>query len=130
MLTKRTDQPEQLALAANIKSSNALCLCNERPADATRKDKEAFSNYWLSNYEVQNRHDNFLSEYFANDFQELFEDDFTAFSFNICQILGNLLQILNVYTSKEQIIVIAQTFLEILQNDLPWPEEDSKKRKS
>lgn len=114
-------------MAANEGAGSASRFSNGLPANATIEDKRAFAIHCAINYEKQNWHNDSLSEYFADDFRDFTVEDFTNIDTATRRNLRDLLRSRGVFVPKGRNIVIAQALHQVVQDDIPWPEDDTEK---
>lgn len=65
-----------------------------------------------------------LSEYFAEDLANFNENNFKSISTMLRRELRDILRARGVYVPKGRDILIADALFRVLQNELPWPDDD------
>lgn len=111
-------------MAANNGTGDALRFRNGLPANATDADKKLFATHCTKNYKDQNWHGGSLSEYFADDFRDYSVDDLSALDTDLRRNLRDPLRQRGVYVPKGRNVVIAKALHQVIQEELPWPDED------
>ncbi len=94
------------------------------PADLPDEDIEEFTKWKLEKYKASTRTGPGLSEAFAEDFQLFTKDTFGQCEPEILRDLRDLLRSRGVYVRMGRGISIAKELANVVQNDIPWPEDD------
>lgn len=94
------------------------------PDSADDETRLAFFNYCIENYKHMDWKGDSLSEYFADDFANFTVDNFASIPNNSRRTMRDLLRKRGVYVRKGRGVLISEALMEVVKEDLPWPNNE------
>lgn len=87
--------------------------------------REQFAWYSIQLYKLRGFCNDTLSDYFAEHFKSYSETRFAELKASTRRELCDVLSSQDVYVRKGCTVLLAAVLREVVQNDVPWPEDDS-----
>ena len=107
-----------------VKLANKWKQGTSKPSEASTKEIEQFIYWRIDKYKEFGWKNEDLSEAYASDFQHFTKDEFDRCSNDPIRRLRNVLRAQGVYIRKGRGINIARELTTVIQDDIPWPEDD------
>ena len=95
-----------------------------KPSEASIEEIEQFIYWRIDKYKEFGWKNEDLSEAYASDFQHFTKDEFDKCSDDPIRKLRDVLRAQGVYIRKGRGINIARELTAVIQDDIPWPEDD------
>ena len=95
-----------------------------KPSEASKEEIEQFIYWRIDRYKEFGWKNEDLSEAYASDFQCFTKDEFDKCNEDPIRKLRDILWAQGIYIKKGRGINIARELVAVIQNDIPWPEDD------